>query len=64
MQAIEIDTEEPNDFAGIWADLSDEDFHALLSDIEDRRRAAFKGRPAQGLSIDDGSVPPTVGEAP
>ncbi len=57
-------TEQPNDFAGIWADLSDEDFRALLSDIDDRRRAAFKGRPAQGLSIDDWSDPPTAGEAP
>ncbi|WP_373508595.1 hypothetical protein [Thiocapsa sp.] len=41
------DTEGPNDFAGIWADLSDEDFRALLSDIDDRRRAAFRGRPAR-----------------
>jgi hypothetical protein len=40
-----VDSEDPNDFAGIWADLPDEDLRAFMSDIEDRRRAAFKGRP-------------------
>lgn len=47
MQAVEMDTEQTNDCAGIWVDVSDEDFRAFLSDIEERRRAAFTRRPAR-----------------
>ena len=38
------DGSERNSFAGIWADMTDEDFHGLLRDIEERRRNAFSNR--------------------
>lgn len=47
---LELDTQASNDgsernsFAGIWADMTDEDFHGLLRDIEERRRNAFSNR--------------------
>jgi hypothetical protein len=41
------DGSERNSFAGIWADMVDEDFHGLLRDIEERRRNAFSNRPAR-----------------
>ena len=41
------DTLEPNDFAGIWADLPDKDFQGFLDEVAERRRRAFSGRPAR-----------------
>ena len=41
------DGSEQNAFAGIWADMADEDFHGLLQDIEERRRNAFSNRPTR-----------------
>jgi hypothetical protein len=38
---------EANDFAGIWADLPDADFDALLRETEERRRGAFATRPSR-----------------
>ena len=40
-----VDREEPNDFAGIWADLPDADFDAFLRETKERRRSAFATRP-------------------
>ena len=39
------DDSERNRFAGVWADMPDEDFHGFLCDIEERRRNAFSTRP-------------------
>jgi hypothetical protein len=44
-QDAPVDREEANDFAGIWGDLPDADFEALLRETEERRRSAFATRP-------------------
>ena len=32
------------EFAGCWKDITDEDFHEFLAEIEQRRHHAFSGR--------------------
>lgn len=41
---------EPEDFAGIWSDIADQDFRDFLDDIGDRRREAFAARTCNPLN--------------
>lgn len=41
---------EPEDFAGIWSDITDQDFRDFLDDIGDRRRGAFAARTCDPLN--------------